>query len=77
MANTAAIRMETETFLSQFYFRFARVCNLAHPLDNVVFNVAEIVRHHSLVFREARFEKLENEKLHFEAGSFVLELLSF
>ena len=31
----------------------------------------------SLGFREARFEKLENEKLHFEAGSFVLELLSF
>ena len=31
----------------------------------------------SLGFREARFEKLEIEKLHFEAGSFVLELLSF
>ena len=31
----------------------------------------------SLGFREARFEKRENEKLHFEAGSFVLELLSF
>ena len=31
----------------------------------------------TLGFREARSEKLENEKLDFEAGSFVLELLSF
>ena len=31
----------------------------------------------TLIFREARFEKLEIEKLHFEAGSFVLELLAF
>ena len=30
----------------------------------------------SLSFREARFEKLEIEKLHFGAGSFVLELLA-
>ena len=29
-----------------------------------------------LSFREARFEKLEIEKLHFEAGSFILELLA-
>ena len=35
-----------------------------------------MLRNTSLSFREARFEKLEIEKLHFEAGSFILELLA-
>ena len=45
--------------------------------QNVMLGFADPRVAGSLGFREARFEKLEIEKLHFEAGSFVLELLSF
>ena len=41
------------------------------------FDAESVERLQTLAFREARFEKLEIEKLNFEAGSSVLKLLKF
>ena len=66
---------ELRTFNCQFLFVFWQLpARFRRPSSSASAKVSQLK---SLGFREARFEKLEIEKLHFEAGSFVLELLSF
>ena len=38
------IKLESQAFLSQFHFRFAHVWDLVYPVDNVILNVACIIR---------------------------------